>query len=507
MVIQSSSLSDNRIGAVFTPLRWAKWLVDQFDLVSKWTAGASICDPTAGEGVFIHALTSVATERNIEVDDAMLSRLFLFESNAGALDKFRSLFRFKRHQDFPETNLFHRDIILDNPLHQFDILVGNPPWANFNDLPDSYKETLKPEFIRRGLIDDLQALLLGSSRVDLAALVLSVTLDLNLKEGGEAFFFVPLSLFVGEGAHSGFRKSCLLSPNCELAEVWEFRESQVFPEVSTRFGVAHFRRGNSTNFPIPYKVESQNGWTSYLAAPVGDSAAPLSIVKSAKELEELTPTAVIELREEQKPRQGVNTCGANDVFIFNEVPAELPAEFFYPLLTRESFRGSKSPRKYILLPYDMETGRPLGNTALQKHRILYDYLLAHQEKLLRRKGAMLNASIKRGTWWACLGVGPYSFAPFKVVWEAYGKKAFNPRVFSSVASRPWQANQAMHAFIPSASREEAELICSRLRDSNIERYLTSLNAAGTCNWAQPGRIKRFLTFRKLSVEAPEFEFS
>src|SRR6266542_4479612 len=133
MVIQNFSLSDSRIGAVFTPLHWAKWLVAQFDLVSRWAAGATICDPTAGEGVFIHALISIAGERGIEVSDAMLSRLFLFETDATSLEKFRSSFRFKFHQDFPEANLFHRDIVLDNPMHRFDILVGNPPWANFND--------------------------------------------------------------------------------------------------------------------------------------------------------------------------------------------------------------------------------------------------------------------------------------------------------------------------------------------------------------------------------------
>jgi hypothetical protein len=313
---------------------------------------------------------------------------------------------------------------------------------------------------------------------------------------------------VGEGAHSGFRKSCLLSEKCELVEVWDFRESQVFPEVSTRFGVAHFRQGSTTQFPIPYKVESEGGWLSHLAAPVGDSSAPLSIVKSEEELEKLTPNMLIELREEQKPRQGVNTCGANDVFIFDEVPAELPDQLFFPLITKECFRGSKSPRKYILLPYDTATGRVLDEPALRKYSTLYGYFVAQQENLLRRKGAMLNALIRRGTWWACLGVGPYSFAPFKVVWEAYGKKAFNPRVFSSVDGKPWQANQAMHAFIPCSNSEEAQMVCAQLRDSNIERYLTSLNAAGTCNWAQPGRIKRFLTFSKPSpAQTTEFEFS
>src|SRR5438105_8253208 len=115
MVIQHSSLFDSQVGAVFTPLRWAKWLINQFDLISKWTAGAAVCDPTAGEGVFVHALTSVAEERGIEVDDAMLSRLFLFESDAIALEKFRSFFRFKYGRDFLETNLLLCAIVLDNP--------------------------------------------------------------------------------------------------------------------------------------------------------------------------------------------------------------------------------------------------------------------------------------------------------------------------------------------------------------------------------------------------------
>jgi hypothetical protein len=313
---------------------------------------------------------------------------------------------------------------------------------------------------------------------------------------------------VGEGAHAGFRKSCLLSPDLELAEVWDFRESRVFRGVNARFGVAHFRRGSRTRFPVPYQVEAASGWETHLAAPIGDSAAPLSIVRSEEELDELAPRPLVELQEEQKPRQGVNTCGANEVFIFAEVPPELPGEFFFPLITKECFRGSESPKKHILLPYDPKTGRPLDEGALRKYPALYDYFDARKESLLRRKGSMLNALITRGTWWACLGVGPYSFSPFKVVWEAYGKKAFNPRVFSSVAGKSWQANQAMHAFIPCSNSDDAEYICSQLQNSNIERYLTSLNAAGTCNWAQPGRIKRFLTFRKSSaLQTQEFEFS
>ena len=41
---------------------------------------------------------------------------------------------------------------------------------------------------------------------------------------------------------------------------------------------------------------------------------------------------------------------------------------------------------------------------------------------------------------------------------------------------------------------EAQRLLDRLENSNIESYPKSLSVEGTCNWAQPGRIKRFLQF-------------
>ena len=62
----------------------------------------------------------------------------------------------------------------------------------------------------------------------------------------------------------------------------------------------------------------------------------------------------------------------------------------------------------------------------------------------------------------------------------------------------------MHAFIPCSTRDEAGRLLAQLASSKIERYLRSLSMEGTCNWAQPGRIKRFLKFVKQEKQvAPE----
>lgn len=478
-----------------TPLRWAKWLVRESGFVSKWAAGATVCDPTAGRGVFANALMDVASEDGLDVDDAMLSRLFLVEREATFLREFHESFKFKYKRAFPKPNTVCADIVLENPGRKFDLLAGNPPWVNFNDLPSAYKERLKSAFIANGLIEDNQSLLLGCARVDFSALVLAVVMKENLQARGEGFFFVPLSLFQNDGAHSGFRRYAIGGTTFRPAEMWAFTESEVFQGVTTRLGAARFERDVVASYPIPYHAESGGRWIQRLAAPVGDVNAPLAVFDSALEFEQTPPLTRIEVRENQKPRQGVNTCGANEAFIFDDIPADLPQSFLFPLITKECFRENEaSPRKHILLPYDQKTGRPLDEAHLRSIPTLAAYLAARKSQLLARKGTMLNTWMKRGQWWACLGVGEYSFAPFKVVWEAYGKANFRPQIFGSVNGKPWQANQAMHAFIPCWSLAEAEDLLRRLENSAIESYLKSLSVEGTCNWAQPGRIKRFLQF-------------
>ena len=157
----------------------------------------------------------------------------------------------------------------------------------------------------------------------------------------------------------------------------------------------------------------------------------------------------IGLKAEQKPRQGVNTCGANSVYIFDEKPSYLPDEFLYPLATKELWRQEAvSPCKWILLPYHQQTAKPLTWCQIEQYPALRDYLHSVQDVLQERKGLLLRTALKKGNWWALLGVGPYAFAPFKVIWEAYGRARFHPIVLGSVDGQMWQGNQAMHAFIP-----------------------------------------------------------
>ena len=102
--------------------------------------------------------------------------------------------------------------------------------------------------------------------------------------------------------------------------------------------------------------------------------------------------------------------------------------------------------------------------------------------------------MRSGAWWACLGVGPYAFAPYKVAWSAYGSAEFAPRVFGRFRGRSWQGNQALHAYLPCSSLNEARRLRRELARPGTQEYLESFRMRGTRSWAQPGRIARLFRF-------------
>ena len=500
MKTKTSRSIDAEIGQVFTPLKWAEWLINRWDIFDAWVNGAHVCDPTAGQGVFVRAMFHIARRKGIPITRERLSRLTLIEIIPSHLERFREDVKQEFGVDFPASQVFCQDVITEDHPRKYDILVGNPPWTNFSDLPADYKEHLKPFFLEEGLVPDRKKMLLGSSRIDIAALVLKVVLGRLLKKNGAGYFYIPTSLFFGDGAHNGFRNYLARGSgdasgpyrNFAVDSVYEWTSTKVFDGIGTSYCCARFRGDKRQNFPVSYFRESAGEWVEYKALPLKDPTDPWRIVRDLDELKDGT-TLEVRLSPEQTPRQGVNTCGANGVFIFDQKPSHLPDEFLYPLATKELWRQQTIlPHKWILLPYHQQTGKPLTWYQIEQYPVLKDYLQKVQRVLQARKGTLLRTALKKGSWWALLGVGPYSFAPFKVIWEAYGKDQFNPIVLSSVEGQMWQGNQSMHAFIPCWTERDAQQVKTALENPKIPALLRQLNGAGKCNWAQPGKIKKIL---------------
>jgi methylase of polypeptide subunit release factors len=493
-----------QIGRVFTPLPWAMWLIETTGAFRAWLAGATVLDPTCGDGVFLEAFIALARRDGASITRDALARLHGVEIVPA--DKARALERIRtRHgAQLAGRNIRTADFITASVPRRYDILVGNPPWINFTDLPAGLKAKWGPEYIRRRLVSDKRDVLLGGSRADLAALILKKALDDLLSDAGQAAFFIPLSIFFNSGANDRFRPFPSSAHSYRVVRLWDFGREAVFDGVATRYGAALFDRQGPQAWPVETHVRDDGNWTQAYST-ASDHRDGTWHRHRTPDADRGAPPAVA-ISPSQKPRQGVNTCGANDVFIFerdggrlrNGLGEEctLEEELLFPLMNAASFGRPRSGRafrqRWILLPHDAQTGRPLAWDAIAKHERAAAYLAKHRGLLMRRKGTLINSQIGRGFWWALLGVGPYAFAPWKVAWEALGKKSFTPAVLDG----RWQGNQALHAFCPCGTRQEADALAAALRRAEVETWLKSSAMAGTCNWAQPGRIAQVLTTRE-----------
>jgi type II restriction/modification system DNA methylase subunit YeeA len=87
---------------------------------------------------------------------------------------------------------------------KFDYVIGNPPWVNWENLPESYREASKSLWEKYGLAKIKGKTGLGKVKRDLAMLFLTRCFDLYLKENGKLGFLMPFTIFKTQ-AGAGFR--------------------------------------------------------------------------------------------------------------------------------------------------------------------------------------------------------------------------------------------------------------------------------------------------------------
>lgn len=496
----SGAAGSGAIGEVFTPAVWVRWLLDRRNLVRRWLDGATLLDPAMGQGDIFAGLISGALELGADVNRLPFDRLYGIELRERNLRAFFERLPPEIRARMRAENFLCADALLADVPRRADILVGNPPWKNFNDLPEDYKRALKPVYKQYGLVLNKRQVLLGGSRVDVAALFVARSIVEYLRPGGEACFFLPLSLFLNPGAHGIFRRFTARDVDYALEELYDFKGVEAFPGVSTRYGAAFFLRDARTQYPVPCNVYHQGRWQARLAEPIGGSDGPLAVRERAHG--EVGLSARLALPAHARPRQGANTCGANRYLMLAGVRTgnlfravtplgerELESQLLYPLITAANLAGASEPAQFILLAYDPATGQPLTLEKLAAFPRTLAYLREIRGELAARKGVLIRSLVARGRWWSLLGVGRYSFAPYKVVWRAFGGRSMNPVIFSSYAARSWQPNQALQAYVPCYSIQEARACARFLASREAARFLAAFRMGGTKSWAQPGRVK------------------
>ncbi|HFD38233.1 MAG TPA: SAM-dependent DNA methyltransferase, partial [Anaerolineae bacterium] len=418
-------------------------------------------------------------------------------------------------------------------LQPFDYVVGNPPWINWESLPQAYREQTMALWHRYGLfVHSGMDTILGKGKKDASTLMTYAVADRFLKDGGKLAFVITQSVWKTAGAGQGFRRFRLGEdgPFLQVLHVDDLSRLQVFEGASTRTSVFVLRKGRPTRYPVPYtywqktsrgkglgydstleEVLSQTKRLQFHAQPV-DASDPTSAWLTARR-GALAAVRKVLGRSDYRAYEGANSGGANAVYwleVLAERPdglvvvrnvtkgakrrveavtVELEPDLLCPLLRgRDVRRWRAQPSLHILMMQDPKRRRGLDESLVQqRYPKTWAYLKRFETPLRARSGfkryftrkdKRTGQVIETGPFYSMFNVGDYTFAPWKVVWGRIGN-----RIGASVI--PNGIPQETISLVACDNEAEAYYIAALVNSTPFQFAAYSYSQAGGKSFGSP----------------------
>ncbi len=487
-----------------------------------------VLDPTCGSGTFL--LEAIAKKRNAGADLSQIldtvagidiNPLAVLTAKTNYLLTVLDLLEERQRIYLP---VFQADVLHlpQLPLPKADLIVGNPPWVNWEYMPEPYR--LKSQhlwldyslFLPRGKG-------LRFAKEDISVLITYLAADRLLAEDGLLAFVIRQGVFKSAQNAAGFRRFQL--PNgqgLKVLRVADLSKLRVFDHAMGSTALFFARKGEKTSYPVPYQlwekkdknlrstikphsslseVLSQVQVQAQQAMPASseDITSPWITAENAQ----LDAFSNILGQNQYKARTGVFTGGANAVYWLNitgqvdglvrvgnitrrakrkapSVQALLEPDHIYPLvLGRNVQQWHFTCEGYILCPHTAQTSLwPVPGSELAKTcPNTYTYLSSFREELDQRKGfASWEKEIQKKEFHAILKVGPYTFSKYKVVWR-YIASRFLCAVISTV-NDPWLGQKMALPnekimYVSTDCRDEAYFLCGLLSSTPVAQCVQS----------------------------------
>lgn len=394
--------------------------------------------------------------------------------------------------------------------NDFDYIIGNPPWVNWESLPEDYRTQTKPLWVRYGLFPHSgMATILGKGKKDISMLMTYAVADRHLRDGGRLAFVITQTVFKTAGAAQGFRRFRLGDHGAHLRAVHvdDMTELNPFEGATNRTAIMVLEKGRATSPPVPYTIWAKSGRGSIsFDATLGEVLeSTIPTVVGGKHVDPGDPTSawltgtpeVLEAlgkvlgKASYVAHAGSYTGGANAVYwveILRDLPAglalcrnitegakreveqleevALERELLHPLLRgRDVIRWRGSPSASILLVQDPATRRGLDEALVQtKYPRSYAYLKRFESALRDRRDRGTRGIIdKGGPFYSFFGVGSYTMSAWKVVW----REVANEVDAAVVGPRDARVVIPDHTliFVPFEDAEEAHYFCALINSA------------------------------------------
>ena len=354
---------------------------------------------------------------------------------------------------------------------------------------------------------------LGGGKKDLSMLFVYVCVDNYLRPGGRLGFVITQTVFKTKGAGDGFRrlKFGVVRPvYLKPVSVADLSEIQVFEGATNRTAIFVCEKQTTKfEYPVPYTVWRGPGcigqeevWEDVLAKTTRHKFGALPVNPALPNSPWLTAPAealvgiqkvigqskykasagcttwlngVYWVRVIHSLQKGhvliENLADIGDIKI-NPVQANLESNLVYPLLRgRDVSRWKAEPSVSIVLAQDPETRTGISETEMKRKRPKTFAYFKQFEAQLRGRSGYKKYFKPTSPFYTIYNVGPYTLAPWKVVWRDMGSRIQVAVVGSHEGKVVCPEHHVMA--IPLQTAEEAHYICSVLMSAPVQLVVAS----------------------------------
>ena len=407
-------------------------------------------------------------------------------------------------------------------LGRFEFIAGNPPWVNWERLPEHYKLKIGPIWKRFSLFPHRGfRAILGGAKDDISVIMLYVCLADLCCNDGHLGFLITQSVLKASGGGQGFRR-LRLNDTCPLRMVRaeDYSDFQPFEGATNRTAAVYIARGEPTEYPVDYSV-----WQKTSRGAIGQDATLSEVMGRVRVLPYAAvpvnpdddtsawmtgrPEALETLRRlcgssQYQSRKGVY-ASVNGVFwvtriqdrpdgkviVQNHVAgsrrpirpatAAVEPDCLYPLLRgRDVARWKAAPSLEIIITHTRESGlNAIPESRLQRNFPgLFKYL-KHFEGVQRRSGLFRRyctrrsggRTIETGPFYSMFDIGPYTFSPWKVVFREIST-GLTAAVVGPADGKPVIPDHKL-VLVPADSEEEAHYLAGILNSCTVGFFAAS----------------------------------
>ncbi|MCC6014870.1 MAG: class I SAM-dependent DNA methyltransferase, partial [Desulfurococcaceae archaeon] len=324
---------------------------------------------------------------------------------------------------------------------KFDYVVGNPPWVNWENLPEEYREISRPLWDHYGMSKVVST---GAFKKDLAMLFLARCFDLYLKPGGKLGFLIPFTVFktqAGAGFRNFLARKTKIHVIHDLVTLYPFegavnRTSAIVVEKICEIGLSEVS-GNMRNALSKAFEENMRGVRHIIWVNPSGKAIPTDkpleeVLKETKRYEaimipiepknpespwmQITPKTVGVVRKLLAGKYYEAHAGVyvalNQVYYVQikgktpdgkliitnppepgakkkvkQVEAIVEPDLVYPLLRGKDVKRwyAEYKDRYVIIPHDPITGKPYKPEDMKvRFPNTYSYLIQYKEELKKR---------------------------------------------------------------------------------------------------------------------------